>query len=125
VLTLTFARNGPGPVAQEGPFPEIRADAQYMRAGGGKVIARHENHCWYIGADEYFRIDCDGPVTVRFEGPGDERSPDHGPFFHFSSADGIAYGDGEICAHIDVDDCEWYSHRDERYWKEMVVVPAG
>jgi len=124
MLTLTFARNGPGPVARQGPFPEIRADGRFMRAPDGRVIARHENHCWYIGANEYFRIDCDGPVNLHFEGDG-ERSPVYGPYFHFSSADGIAYGDGQICAHVDAGACAWYSHRDERAWKEMVVVPAG
>jgi hypothetical protein len=126
MLTLTFAEPGPGPVLHRGPFEEIRADAVLMRsAPSGEVIARHENHCWRVGAQKFFRVDCEHPVRVHFEGADGERSEEFGPFFHFSSADGVAYADGEICGHIDVDACLWYCHRDERYWKEIVVVPAG
>ena len=125
MLTLTFAEPGPAPVLRRGPFPEVRADGECLRAPDGQVIARHKDHCWYVGRQKFFRIDCEGPVRVHFVGADGKRSEVFGPFFHFSSADGVAYGDGEICAHIDVDDCLWYCHRDDRYWKEIVVVPAG
>ena len=126
MLTLVFAEPRPGPVVTRGPFPEVRADAICLRAGnGGEVIARHENHCWRIGAREFFRIDCEGPVRVYFEDPGGQHSEVLGPFFHFSSADGLAYGDGEICGRVDVDAGTWFSHREQAHWKEMVVVPAG
>jgi hypothetical protein len=126
MLTLVFAEPGAAPVVKRGPFDEVRADAKVMRAGqGGPVIARHEDHSWYLGAEKFFRIDCDGPVQVHFENSGSERSELFGPFFHFSSADGVAFADGEICAHVDVDACLWYCHRNERYWTEMVVTPAG
>jgi hypothetical protein len=125
MLTLVFAEPGPGPVLRRGPFREVRADGELLRAPGGEVIATHRDHCWYVDAQKFFRIDCDGPVRVHFENPDGERSDERGPFFHFSSADGIAYGDGQICAHVDVDACLWYCHTGERYWKEMVVLPAG
>ena len=126
MLTLVFAEPGPAPVLRRGPFDKVRADAEFMRAvPGGEVIARHANHSWQVGKHEYFRIDCEGPVRVHFENPDGERSATYGPFFHFSSADGVAFGDGEICAHVDVDACVWYCHRDDRAWNEMVVEPAG
>ena len=125
MLNLVFAEPGPGPVARRGPFPEVRADAHAMRSPDGEVIARHEDHCWFIGPNKYFRIDCEGPVTIHFENPDGERSGTLGPFFHFSSADGIAYGDGQLCAHADVDSGCWHCHIGARDWKEMVVKPAG
>ena len=124
-LTLEFSEVGPAPATRCGPYAELRADAQVLREPGGKEIARHRDHCWFIGRQRYFRIDCDGPVRLHFENPDGTRSPVFGPFFHFSSADGIAYGDGQICAHVDVDANLWYSHQEQKHWKEMVVVPAG
>jgi hypothetical protein len=125
MLTLVFAEPGPGPVVRRGPFPHVRADAEWMRAPDGERIAQHKDHCWFIGPQKFFRIDFDGPARIHFEDAEGKRSEEFGPFFHFSSADGIAYGDGQILAHIDVDDCLWFCHRGESHWKEMVVVPAG
>jgi hypothetical protein len=126
MLTLAFSEAAPGPVVHRGPFEEIRCDCEQMRGGSdGPVIAEHREHAWFIGSQRFFRIDCDHPVRVHFEDAQGNRSQVFGPFFHFSSADGLAYADGEICAHIDVDASRWYCHRDETYWKEMVVEPAG
>lgn len=125
MLNLVFAEPGPGPVMRRGPYREVRADARYMRAPDGTAIARHADHCWYVGASKFFRIDCEGPVSIHFENANGERSGTLGPFFHFSSADGIAYGDGQICAHIDPDNACWHCHIGARDWKEMVVRPAG
>jgi len=125
MLTLVFAEPGPGPVLRRGPFRLVRADATRLRAPDGKEIAQHRDHAWYVGAEKFFRIDCEGPVRLHFENANGERSGELGPFFHFSSADGVAYGDGQICAHIDVDACLWYCHVGDRSWNEMVVTPAG
>jgi hypothetical protein len=125
MLTLVFAEPGPGPVLRRGPFPEVRADGEALRAPDGRVIAKHHDHAWFVGSQKFFRIDCDGPVRVHFENADGERSQELGPFFHFSSADGVMFGDGQICAHVDVDACLWYCRVGDRYWKEMVVVPAG
>lgn len=123
-LTLAFSKQGLHPVLKRGPYPGVRADAKVLHADG-KPIAKHENHCWCVSAEEYFRFDITGPVNVHFEDPGSGRSPTLGPFLHFSSADGIAYADGEQIGHVDVDACLWYSHRDQRHFKELVILPAG
>jgi hypothetical protein len=125
MLNLVFAEPGPGPVVRRGPYPHVRADARHLRAHDGELIARHQDHCWYIGPSKYFRIDCEGPVNIHFESAGGGRSGTLGPFLHFSSADGIAYGDGQICAHIDQDNACWHCHVGASDWTEMVVVPAG
>jgi hypothetical protein len=126
MLTLVFAEAGPAPSVKRGPFREVRADGERLRDGeDGPVIARHEDHAWFIGRQRFFRIDCEGPVRVHFEDANGRWSEEFGPFFHFSSADGVAYADGEILAHVDADDCLWYCHRNSVAWREMVVVPAG
>ena len=126
MLTLAFSEAAPAPVVHRGPFEQIRCDCEHMRGGtDGPVIAEHREHAWFIGPQRFFRIDCDHPVRVHFEDAQGKRSQEFGPFFRFSSADGVAYADGEICAHIDVDASRWYCHRDETYWHEMVVEPAG
>jgi hypothetical protein len=123
-LTLAFSKTGIGPVVKRGPYPAVHFDAEVLR-GDGEQIARHQNHCWCIGAEEFFRIDVNGPVRAYFQDANGERSAELGPFLHFSSADGMSYADGEQISHVDVDASQWYSHRHQRHFKEMVVVPAG
>jgi hypothetical protein len=123
MLTLVFGESAPAPSIQLGPFDEVRCDGEHMRAGG-RPIAEHRDHCWFVEGRRFFRIDCKGPVRAHFE-DGAERSATIGPFVHFSCADGIAYADGEICGHVDLDTKLWYSPRDGREWREMVVVPAS
>jgi hypothetical protein len=126
MLTLAFSEALSAPVVERGPFSEVRCDCDQLRGGTeGPVIAEHRDHAWFIGSKRFFRIDCSTSVRVHFEGAHGKRSEVFGPFFHFSSADGLAYADGEICAHIDVDAGRWYCHRDETYWEEMVVESAG
>lgn len=124
-LTLEFSEVGPAPATRCGPYEELRADALTLRGPGGDEIAQHRDHSWFVGGRRFFRIDCSGIVRVHFEDADGVWSAVYGPFLHFSSADGMAYADGEIVAHVDVDACLWYVHREQRYWKEMVVVPAG
>jgi hypothetical protein len=96
MLKLVFAEAGPGPTLELGPFAAIRVDGEVMRAErGGGPIAQHQAHSWI------------------------------GPFFHFSCADGIAYGDGAIYANVDLETKRWYGHVDGRYWRELVITSAS
>jgi hypothetical protein len=74
---------------------------------------------------DFFRVDCSCVVKVHFENEGGESSETYGPFLHFSCADGIAYGDGDICANIDLETKKWYCHRNEKYWQALVVKSAA
>lgn len=64
-------------------------------------------------------------VRLHFENEYGESSPAYGPFMHFSFADGIAFGDGAICANLDLETKRWYDHRGERCWPELVVKSAS
>ena len=130
MLKLVLAEVGPGPTLALGPVPEVRIDGETMRdARSGAVLAKHQRHKWSAQGREFFRVDCACPVTLRFENRYGESSRPHGPFLHFSCADGIAYGDGEICANLDLESGRWYCHKDQKYWEAVVVksaaAPAG
>jgi len=130
MLNLVFAEAGPGPTLELRPVPEVRIDGEVLRAShGGEVLARHHRHKWRAQGREFFRLDCACPVTLHFENEFGESSPTHGPYFHFSCADGIAYGDGEVVANIDLETRRWYCHKDGKYWRAMVAksaaAPAG
>ena len=129
MLKLVLAEAGPGPTLELGPVPEVRIDGETMRDSRGAVLAQHQRHKWSAQGREFFRVDCACPVTLRFENQYAESSGAYGPFFHFSCADGIAYGDGEICANLDLETKRWYNHKDQEYWETVVVksaaAPAG
>ena len=126
MLKLVFAQTGPSQTAEVGPLPEITIDGETMRAArGGEILARHRRHEWTVHGRNFFRVDCSCPVRIHFENQEGESSEVLGPFLHFSCADGIAYGDGGICANIDLETKQWYCHRDQKYWQAMVVKSAA
>jgi len=130
MLKLVFAEAGPGPTLELGPFPMLWIDGEALRAEpGGPVLAEHRAHDWLVQGRKFFRIDCESPVRLHFENEGGESSAVWGPFIHFSSADGVIYGDGAIYGNIDLETKLWYCHMDTRYWRVLVVksaaAPAG
>jgi hypothetical protein len=125
-LKLVFAEAGPGPTLELGPFREIRIDGEALRAErDGPVLAQHGAHAWIVQGRQFFRLDCPSPVRLHFENERGERSAVSGPFVHFSCADGIAYGEGAIYGNIDLESKLWYSHRERRHWRHLVVTSAS
>lgn len=122
MLKLVFSEAGPGPTLEAGPYEAVVIDGEAMCAQEGEapVIARHRDHSWFVGEKKFFRVDFNRAVSVHFE-QGDEKSQPLGPFIHFSSADGIAYGDGVQLAHVDPGTGTWYSQLHKRHWKRIVV----
>ena len=121
LLTLIFRRSTPESVSK-GPVDALRFDGELLEDGAGRLLARHVKHAWKVDGQEYLRLDCEDPVRVHFEGPGG-RSPDYGPFTHFSSADGIAYANREVFAHYDEQAARWFSRVERTYWPTMVLEP--
>ncbi|HKU46702.1 MAG TPA: hypothetical protein VJQ58_07445 [Burkholderiales bacterium] len=125
-ITLVFAEVGPGPTVQIGPFPQVWIDGVSLRRErGGEVLAQHHPHSWGVRGRKFFRVDCESPVKLHFEGEKGESSQQWGPFMHFSCADGIAYGDGVIYGNVDLESRLWYGHLDRRYWRWLVVTSAA
>ena len=126
MLKLVFAETGLGPTLELGPFPAVRIDGETMRAErGGAVLAQHKPTSWEVQGRSFFRVDCASLVRLQFENPDGERSELSTSFTHFSCADGIAYADGEIYGHIDLDSRRWFSHADRRFWQTLIVKSAG
>src|SRR6185503_17612687 len=101
MLKLVFAEAGPSPTMEIGPLPEICIDGETLRAArDGEVLGRHHQQEWIVHGRKFFRVDCSCP-------------------------DGIAYGDGDICANIDLESKKWYCHRDRKYWQSLVVKSAA
>ena len=126
MLRLIFAQTGPSQTVEVGPLPEICIDGETMRATReGEVLGRHHQHEWIVHGRSFFRVDCSCPAKIHFENGEGESSEVFGPFLHFSCADGVAYGDGGICANIDMETKQWYCHRDQKYWDAMVVKSAA
>ena|SRR5688572_4528330 len=111
MLQLVFAEASLSSTVDVGPLPEVRIDGETSATRvTARFSGRHERHQWRVGGRDFFRVDCS--CLVR-------------PFLHFSCADGIAYGDGDICANIDLESKKWYCHRDEKYWQSLVVKSAA
>ena|SRR5688572_1246712 len=125
-LKVVFAEVGPGPTLEIGPLYELWIDGESLRAErGGPVLAEHRPHSWAVRGKEFFRLDCESLVRLHFENDKGEKSEAYGPFVHFSCADGIAYGMGEIYGNIDLETKRWFGHRDRRYWRYLVVKSAA
>ena len=126
VLRLVFAEAGPGPTLDLGPVAQIRIDGETLHGlPGDRLLARHRRNSWEVQGRSFFRLDVASPVMVHFEDRKGAASPVYGPFLHFSCADGIAYGDGAICANLDLQTKHWYSHRDHKQWRDLVVSSAS
>ena len=122
---MVFAEVGPGPTLELPGCEDIRIDGETLRAArDGPVLARHNRNSWTVAKREFFRLDCESPVWLHFESEYGDSSPRYGSFTHFSCADGIAYGDGQIIGNIDLETKRWYDHRTRRHWLTLVVRSA-
>jgi hypothetical protein len=123
MLKLTFAGSGPGPTVELGPFEEVAFDGNdlYALVEGRPRIARHADHYWFVDGEKFFRVDCNTAVEAQFQDGAGKVTEVLGPFVHFSSADGIAYGDGQNFAHIDPHSGRWFSHLHRSHWNRLVI----
>lgn len=123
MLKLTFAEAGIGPTLAVGPFPEVAFEGNdlYALVEGRPLLGRHKDHYWFVGERRFFRVDCSTAVEAQFQEKSGKVTEILGPFIHFSSADGIAYGDGQTFAHIDPHAGLWFSHLHRSYWDRLVL----
>jgi hypothetical protein len=121
MITLAFRNSTPDCVSTD-PVPCFRIDRELLSGGGGR-LARHADHAWHVDGRRFLRLECEDPVTIRFEDAG-RSSELYGPFTNFSSTDGICYADHEVFAHFDEDTRCWFSHRDRTWWPVISVQSA-
>ena len=121
MLRVVFKKTDGG-TTTIGPLQLLRFDGEEMReVEGGPLLARHEGHSWRVSGELFLRLDCPGPLILRFfGGPGGSSGP-YGPFMHFSSVDGIGYADHHVSCQIDVETKRWHLRKDHTEWSTLIV----
>jgi hypothetical protein len=120
MLTLVFAHTVEEPPLHFGPLPWFRIEGALIKDHEGAPLARHNGDRWVVEGKIFYRMDCEGPVTVQPEGCG-AVSPRLGPFFHFSLFNGIAYASRDLFAHYREQDNAWHLHKTEDRCAVLVV----
>src|SRR3954469_10656853 len=104
--------------------PAIRVEGAAMKhSTSGELIAQHGGSQSEVRGKDYFRVDVEGPLTLRFEGDGG-RTANYGPFRHFSCADGIAYVDHQFFASLAHTTKMWHCLDSKEDWPAFEVAPA-
>jgi hypothetical protein len=124
-LQLLFRDIAPETISR-GPYTSFRIEGVGLIRPdlGGPVIAEHRDQAWLVNGGKYYRLDCEGPVTVRFEGGSEDDASTYGPYEHFSCVGGAAYVDRAIFGHIETQTGRWHCLRDGRDWAALVVARA-
>jgi hypothetical protein len=121
-MELSFRASGAGKRAIE-HVSALRIEGNVMRDDTGRVVARHRDHQWQLGAAHYFRMDCVGPLMLHFEGSRGG-SAVCGPHGMFTIVAGVLFLDRGACGYVDAQRREWHSLRDQLFWPTVVVSPA-
>jgi hypothetical protein len=108
----------------------VRIDAETLREGTDRIVARHREHQWEFEGERYFRLDATTRVSVHFEHTRSRpntaaKSRSFGPYERFSAVDGIAYTDDRVFAFVDARVGDWFCYGDGRHWPVMVVTDAS
>jgi hypothetical protein len=123
-MRLVFAQSAGADPCYVDNIPAIRVEGEALNnASTGELIARHVAQEWKVGGKEYFRLDIEGPVSVRLEADG-RRPASYGPYRHFSCADGIAYVDHQFFASLAHTTKMWHCIESEEDWPAFEVTPA-
>ena len=104
------------------PLQSLRFDGKELReAEGGPLLARHEGDGWDVGGTHFLRLDCEGPLRIRFVDASGAASQPHGPFLHFSSVDDIGYADHQFFCHFHAETKRWLARADYSEWTTLIV----
>lgn len=125
MLFLVFGHTAEEPPLRIGPLADFRIAGALIQDGAGTVIARHNGARWVAEGRVFYRMDCEGPLTVKLEGgaAGEDAAPGAapgaralGPFEHFSLFNGTAYASRDLFAHYHEQADAWLLHGSgERY----------
>jgi len=123
MLQVVF-KKADGGTTTLGPLRILRFDAEELReVERGPLLAKHEGRSWTLRGEAFLRLDCDGPLVVRFLDDSGASSQPFGPFNHFSSVDGIAYADHQVFCAL-TDGKRWHLRKDHSEWRTLIVENA-
>jgi len=122
MVFLIFGHTAEEPPLRIGPLPSFRVAGALIQDHAGATVARHNGERWLVGGKPYYRMDCEGPVTVQLEGCSGGESP-LGPFMHFSLLNETAFASRDLFAHYREQDDSWHLHRTDASCSALVVTP--
>jgi hypothetical protein len=99
------------------PFFEINRE-ELLQGPDRQLIARHVQHAWCVGRQNYSSWEVEGPLIALFSdtlNPG-AGSRTMGPFSHLRVANGFAYGDTVLFAEFTESLSKWCSKPDAECW---------
>src|SRR5687768_8764521 len=110
---VTFV-NRAGPQRMLGPLRTLWLDGRVLRGERrGPAVAVN-----------YFSVETNTQVLIRFEGDDHAPSRCFGPVARFSVVDRMVYADGKAFALFNPRAGEWLCYDEGRLWPSMVVTPA-
>jgi hypothetical protein len=102
-----------------GPAPFFELDRETLRQGPDRlVIARHIQHAWRVGRQNYSSWEVEGPLIATFTDTPNPSAGSRtiGPFSHLRVANGFAYGDTCLVAEFTEAVSKWCSRLDSECW---------
>ena len=121
-MLLVQFKKADGTAITLGPLVAIRLDGEELReTEAGPVLAKHHGHRWHVRQEEFLRLDCEGPLSLRFVEAAGAMTVPYGPFSHFSSVDGIGYADHHLFCQIDTLTKRWHLRQDHSEWTTLIV----
>ena len=82
-------------------------------------LARLRGTQWLTEQGVFTRLDCECPVMIHFQRA--ESLSERFGYQHFSSVNGVAYGDHRVIAFYDSQNNDWYSGPTETHWEAIFV----
>lgn len=124
MVYLVFGHTAVEPPLCIGPLPSFRVAGALILDHQGRQLAQHNGARWVVEGQPYYRMDCEGPVTVELQPADGHGARKAGPFSHFSLFNGTAYASRDLFAHYrEQEDC-WYLYEGEARCASMMIQPV-
>ena len=123
MLILVFGHTAEAPPLRVGPLPCFRIAGALIKDHRGETFARHNGARWVVQGRDFYRMDCEGPVTVKLEG-SEAATHQLGPFVHFSLFNGTAYASRDLFAHYNEQENAWFLHDNQARCEALLIQPV-
>jgi hypothetical protein len=123
MVFLVFGHTAEAPPLRIGPLPSFRISGACIQDHRGEALAKHNGARWVVQGRDFYRMDCEGPVTVKLEGT-EAAAHQLGPFAHFSLFNGTAYASRDVFAHYSEHENAWFLHGNETRCEGLLIQPV-
>ena len=123
MVFLVFGHTAETPPVRIGPLPSFRIAGALIEDHRGQALAKHNGARWVVDGRDFYRMDCEGPVLIKLEGP-EAATHQLGPFAHFSLFNGTAYASRDVFAHYNEQENAWLLHDNEARCEAFLIEPC-